>query len=129
MKITHFTHFEAYELICADGQIDLEGCNARRGWDSMSREQRRRVYKTIGRHTWFTQSTSAKSASSNDIALSFESSDIGAVRWADYKKRFKNSKAKWLMVECFEESAVEFGDNPNDYWLTDKPVSLAKLLK
>jgi hypothetical protein len=33
------------------------------------------------------------------------------------------------MVKCFEESAVEFGDNPNDYWLTDKPVSLAKLLK
>lgn len=129
MKITHFTHPNAYALICTDGQVNLEGCNAHRGWDSMSREQRRLIYKNIGRHVWFTQAKSAKSASSNDIALTFNSEDIGAVRWTDYKKRFKNSKSKWFMVECFEESAIGLGDNPNDYWLTDKPVSLSKLIK
>lgn len=124
MKITHFTHPAAYYLIKECGYVDLEGCNASRGWDSMSRKNRRTVYKLIGRHVWFTQALKAKTASSNKIALSFDSDRIGAVRWQDYKRRFRNSKAKWAFVEKFDESARMLGDNSNDYWLTDKPVSL-----
>jgi len=129
MKITHFTYPAAHDLIRQDGKIDLEGCNARRGWDNMSREQRRMIYKAIGRHVWFTQADRAGSASSNDIALTFNSEDIGAVSWKKYKQQFRNSKHKWSIVEAFDESAAILGDNSDDYWLVSKPVPLSKMLE
>jgi hypothetical protein len=129
MKITHFTYPTAFELIRQDGQVDLEGCNAKRGWDSMSRNDRRLIYKAIGRHVWLTQGEKAKTASSNEIALTFNSEDIGAIKWSEYKKQFRNSKHKWSIVEAFEESARMMGDNTNDYWLVSKPIPLCKMLE
>ena len=129
MKLIHFTHPDAYKLICADGQIDLEGCNAKFGCDSMSREKRRIIYKTIGRHVWLTQSTAALTATSNEVALHFNSDKINAVRWSDFKKKFRNSKSKQHMVDAFDESARRLGDNTNDYWLVSKPISLTNLIK
>lgn len=124
MKITYFTRPEAFDLIQRCGYIDLEGSNAARGWDGQNRKTRRSIYKLIGRHIWFTQSTSARTASGHQIAIHFDSDKIGAVRWSDYKNRFKNSKEKWRMVQAFDESANSMGDDPNDYWLVDKPIPI-----
>jgi hypothetical protein len=125
MIITHFTYAEASKLIEQSGYIDFEGCNARRGWDTMSRKDRRTIYKLIGHHVWFTQNNRCKTASDDSIGYNFDSQQIGAVKWSEYKKRFKNSKVKWSMVEALDESASMMGDNSDDYWLCDKPVSIS----
>jgi len=129
MKITHFTSPWAFELIQSSGIVDLEGCNACRGWDQQSRKQRREHYKAIGRHVWFTTNTTAKTASSNQKALHFDSNEIGAVRWTDYKQRFKNSKTKKAWADAIDESARYLGDNSDDYWLVSKPIPLSKMLE
>jgi hypothetical protein len=126
MIITHFTDSRHAELINESGYIDLEGCNAKRGWDLMPRSQRRKIYKLIGRHAWLTQSETCQTAAYTSVAYQFRSEDIGARPWREYKQRFKNSKIKWRMVEALDESARDSGDNPDDYWLVDKPISLTK---
>ena len=128
MIITHFTDSRHAELINECGYIDLEGCNAKRGWDNIPRSQRRLIYSLIGRHAWLTQSNTCETAAYNSVAYQFRSEDIGAKPWREYKQRFKNSKNKWRMVEALDDSARDSGDNPDDYWLVDVRIPLSKQL-
>lgn len=128
MIITHFTDSIHAELINDSGYIELEGCNAKRGWDIMPRSQRRLVYSLIGRHAWLTEAATCKTAAYNSVAYQFRSEDIGAVPWREYKQRFKNSKKKWAMVEALDKSAALMGDNSDDYWLVDVRIPLSKQL-
>lgn len=129
MIIAHYTCAEHAQDILDSGYIDLEGCNAKRGMDKMPRHQRRMIYKLIGRHAWFSSAATCKTASYNQHAFYFDSDDIGAVKWSKYKQRFRNSPAKWRMVEALDDSARDMGDDSDDYWICDTRVSLAKQLE
>jgi len=129
MIINHFTNNITAKLINDSGYIDLEGCNAHRGWDLLTRSQRRLGYSLIGRHAWLTESATCKTASHNNVAFQFRSEDIGAVPWRKYKLRFKNSKKKWKAVERLDKTATLMGDNSDDYWLVDVRIPLSKQIK
>jgi len=128
MIIRHFTESNKAKLINECGYIDLEGCNAKRGWDQLTRKERREVWGWIGRHVWLTEATDCKTAANNSVAYEFNSEDIGAVRWQDYKQRFRNSKKKWKFVEAMDTVARMAGDNCNDYWLVDTRIDITKQL-
>ena len=124
MIIYHHTTMRNAAAIQSSGFIDLEGCNAKHGRDLQNRKERRLVFNTLGRFVWFTTQQKCKTATANEVSFPIVAESIGAIQWNEYKKRFKNSKKKWEMVEAMDEQARRQGDNVADYWISTKPVKL-----
>jgi len=54
------------------------------------------------------------------IALGFPVSEIPVVRWKDYPG-YDTAEGREL-----NETAIDLGDNPNDWWVSEEPVDVLK---
>lgn len=139
-KIYHYTRKEFLGEIERDGKLLTEkqwwdkhldiarqyGCNPEfakmifREYGGMQD-----VFKLVGSFVWFSENPNGcGTATGVDVSFQCYAEQIGAIRWCDYKKRFKKfSDAKNHCVEL-DEITRRTGDNPNKYWVVPRSVSL-----
>jgi hypothetical protein len=122
MIIRHITKLHWVNDILNDEVIKLEGCNPEA--DIKNRQQRRAIEKLLGRYVWFTESTVCNTAGCGNrpVAFVFNSEDIGAVPWKKFKQKFKTNKKRWAAINMLDLVAVMQGDDPDQYWISTKPV-------
>ena len=139
-KIYHYTYKDIIGEIERDGKLLTE----KQVWDKnlvFAREddcpheikemifQRNPImqdaFKLIGSFVWFCENPNGcGTATGVDVSFQCYAEQIGAIRWCDYKKRFKKfSDAKNHCVRL-DEITREKGDNPNKYWVVPRSVSL-----
>lgn len=140
-KIYHFSPEERFQEILRDGQIITErevlNKNLQKVRNSLMDINQKRIllshfetlklsYKLLGSYVWFTsQSTGAATATGNDNRFEFDAYDIGAVHWSEIMKTLTRKKQK-RHLKSLMDVAISLGDNPCDWWVTRKSVSLEK---
>ena len=135
--IRHFTALAWFESIKKDGMIKLEGCGAeaKQSTDDECRNRWKLLkgqYKVSGRYVWFTEQAHVKCVGSAFThAIEFDAETIGARPWLLVRRIAVNkggSRARKL-IEQLETYAREQGDNPDLWWVCDKPVPLNAALE
>ena len=137
--IRHITHKRHLDSILRDGLIKLEGCNKKlaiqRALANGNQDIYRKLYflkkthKLIGRYVWLTEDAIAKTSSGRDNPCSFEfyAEDIKAKKWSEVKRKFTKKQAI-LFVNQLDKIAIEMGDNPDKYWVCERPINLVKTI-
>jgi hypothetical protein len=139
--IRHITHDQYVPSILQDGMIKREGCNQhnekqyaiklgnpqhlKRVWET--HQLVNMSFKLIGRYVWLTEESIAHTATGKDCPCSFEfyAEDIKAKKWSDVKRRL-TKKCSILYVKQLDKIAIEMGDDPDKYWVCERPIHLSK---
>ena len=139
--IRHFTHNAHMPRILADGKLKLEGSNiedavkagitADCGGMDLNALWRlhKKQFKHTGRYVWFTEADDISCIysyqASNKIALEFDATEIGAVRWIDVasKKARRSTKARKI-IKLLNDAARMKGDDITKWWVVENEVDL-----
>jgi len=142
-NVYHFTSKHFQNDILRDGQILTEREKLNKNLElcrdtSIPKEWRRHTleravllktsYKLLGSYVWFTQNPEGvATATGNDCVFEFDADDIGAVRWVEVMKTLTSKKQK-RHLKSLMDIAIEEGDDPRDWWVTRKSVSVEKCI-
>jgi len=132
--VRHYTKPHWVDKILSDGLIDLEGCNViphQPNYESLMLQ-----YKFVGRYVWFTTTTAdsviaqlsyAGFRSSDLPFFEFNAATIDIERWPDVRKSLTGKAL--LFAKSLDDGARSSGDNPNNWWVSKRPVSLDRAIR
>jgi hypothetical protein len=132
--VRHYTKPHWIEKILSDGLIDLEGCNViphQPNYESLILQ-----YKLVGRYVWFTETTadsvisqlSYAGFSSADLPFfEFSAASLDIERWQDVRKTLTGNAL--LFARGMDDQARLSGDNPNNWWVSKRPVKVDKAIR
>ena len=150
--IRHFTKPQLVQPIISDGIINKERSNSFEKQEkfmkdyygevvTMSRERKEAQIRAdnfltsvIGDYVWLTEERfcatalpNVMKATTKDLYFEFDSEEIGAIKWHNFKKRF-NEETALLLIRVMDKAAKLVGDNPYCYWISETavPIALAK---
>jgi hypothetical protein len=130
-KIYHYTAPFFVDQIIASKFIELELHNDFANLVKAANDNIRNAkihlnnYKSSGRYVWFTEAQSAPTAGPfSTVRFSFFAEDIGAEKWETVRKRqiFKMGGRAFDVISALEETAIEDGDDPKNWWVSCKRV-------
>jgi len=139
MLITHFTKSFHLPKILSEYKLKLEGCNFDEDTQNSYFKDRANI-----RLLWFTEVNFCFTAKPiitdengkflkfipniNLCGFQFDSDAVGATKWKTWYKPKLIFKKKNIAVNELNNLAIEKGDNPNDYWVSNNSTSLDKCL-
>ena len=125
--LKHYTKPHWVEKIKQDGYIDVEGCNITPEHPNYAMLEYQ--YKLLGRFVWFTETTANSVVSmtpsfANQLkCFEFAAKDLEVEHWPQVRERLTGNALKF--AKALDEMARLNGDDPNKWWVSAGPVSLA----
>ena len=133
MLIRHYTRPHWVKSILRDGYIDLEAQNFG-AMEPHMRDYSRYITEVKGDQVWFTSERHCNTANElfkdewKDYYFEFDTEDIDVQKWHYFKKTLTHPKAEEV-VGGLDRAAKKEGDDPYCYWVSEKPVPIAKAKK